>query len=158
MSGTFYPPRFTRQDAFLKEDTSASDSNSSDDTSLPTQQRRCKICFSMTEPLIKSPCQCRNPPSYIHHTCLIDTLSSVASFKHCCSCHSFYNVNMLSTLQKQPPKDRTSIWKTIMIIVATTLIIETYRCTELQQIPGSELDDHDDEGAHDAIWLPVSDG
>lgn len=56
-------------------------------------------------------------------------------------------------------EDRTSIWKTIMIIVATTFIIETYRCTELQQIPGSELDDHDDDdGAHDAIWLPVSDG
>lgn len=40
-----------------------------------------------------------------------------------------------------------------MIVAATTLIMETYRCTELQQIPGSELDDDDD----DYIWLPVSD-
>lgn len=46
-----------------------------------------------------------------------------------------------------------------MIVAATTLIMETYRCTELQQIPGSELDDDDgdDDGAPDYIWLPVSD-
>lgn len=52
---------------------------------------------------------------------------------------------------------RGSLWKTIMIVAATTLIMEAYRCTELQQIPGSELDDDDGGGAPDYIWLPVSD-
>ncbi|CDS10973.1 hypothetical protein LRAMOSA03237 [Lichtheimia ramosa] len=155
MSGTSSrpPPRLTRQDAFLREDTSSSDTSatSSDDTSAPIP-RHCKICFSMTGPLIKSPCQCLDPPSYIHQACLIDMLSSIASYKHCCSCHSFYNPNMLSTIQQQQPtNDRGSFWKTLFIIITTTLIIETYRCTELQQIPGSELD----EGALDYIWLPV---
>lgn len=84
MSGTSSrpPPRLTRQNAFLrgklkneswfiaiyilrlvKEDTSSSDTSatSSDDTSAPIP-RHCKICFSMTGPLIKSPCQCLDPP------------------------------------------------------------------------------------------------
>ncbi|KAJ8656240.1 hypothetical protein O0I10_008034 [Lichtheimia ornata] len=158
------PPRLVRQDAFFNEETPPL----SDDTSIPAPiRRRCKVCFSMTEPLIKSPCQCWDPPSYIHQTCLIDTLSSTASSKHCSSCHSIYNVNMINTLrrppsqqqrQQRPPPNgyyRGSLWKTIMIVAATTLIMETYRCTELQQIPGSELDDDGGGAAPDYIWLPV---
>lgn len=54
---------------------------------------------------------------------------------------------------------RRPILRTVLVIALTTFIMETYRCTELQKIPGSELDDQDTShptlGKPDYIWLPV---
>lgn len=58
---------------------------------------------------------------------------------------------------------RKPILRTVLVIALTTFIMETYRCTELQKIPGSELEDQQDtaypsstDGKPDYIWLPVS--
>ncbi|KAI7873980.1 hypothetical protein K492DRAFT_211840 [Lichtheimia hyalospora FSU 10163] len=180
------PSPLKRQNAFLQEDRSnmANDkvnfsipsSTCNDDllhsnvsspasSQLENEEPKCRICFGESEEggaAFIVPCKCSGSIRYVHDLCLKDWMSSKTLPRRCSTCmepFSFYP----PTLQNPVQSRRRPILRTVLVIALTTFIMETYRCTELQKIPGSELDDNDDDTTHptstlgkpDYIWLPI---
>ncbi|CDS04162.1 hypothetical protein LRAMOSA07117 [Lichtheimia ramosa] len=180
------PSPLKRQNAFLQEDrsnmsndktnfsipssTSPHDDLSHSNVSSPTSSQlenedpKCRICFGESEEggaAFIVPCKCNGSIRYVHDICLKDWMSSKTLPRRCSTCmepFSFYP----PTLQNPVHSRRKPILRTVLVIALTTFIMETYRCTELQKIPGSELEDQQDtaypsstDGKPDYIWLPI---
>ncbi|KAJ8658630.1 hypothetical protein O0I10_005670 [Lichtheimia ornata] len=177
------PSPLRRQNAFLQEDRSnmsndkvnfsipsSTTATHADDlvhsnvsspmsSQLESEDPKCRICFGESEEggaAFIVPCKCNGSIRYVHDLCLKDWMSSKTLPRRCSTCmepFSFYP----PTLQNPVRSRRRPILRTVLVIALTTFIMETYRCTELQKIPGSELDDQDTStlGKPDYIWLPI---
>lgn len=96
-----------------------------------------------------------NHSAFIH---LHYKVSSSNREQHACTIHRRDSFDSYLVGHVDPVRSRRRpILRTVLVIALTTFIMETYRCTELQKIPGSELDDQDTStlGKPDYIWLPV---
>lgn len=77
----------------------------------------CRICFSSSENLISSPCNCIGTLGYVHRNCFLRWIANIRRFDKCEICHQNYNSSILPQRYTKYDYDILKFYNLVYIVI-----------------------------------------